>query len=150
MHFDIKIPIYNCVCKVVIDDDIIKAINRYGKKHRWENHEYNVHGIAISTGNMKDYYIFYSTDSLNVNIIMHEITHLVDFILDERAIENEGEAKAYLTGYIAEKIFDYVLKKKLLINKWYKPSDEKPNRLLREGDQSSEGTQEGTPKCGDH
>lgn len=153
--FEVQIPIYNCVCKIVIDKDIVKTINRYGKRNKWEKHDYNVHGLAVSTENMKDYYIFYALDSLNVNIIVHEITHLVDFILEERAIENEGEAKAYLTGYISEKVFDYILKRNLLINKWYKPienqkiSDEKPDGLLRKGDQSSEGTEEGTPRCGD-
>jgi hypothetical protein len=147
--FEIDIPIYNCKCKVIIDKDIVKTINRYAKKNKWEKHDYNVHGLALSTDDMKDYYIFYALDSLNVNIIVHEITHLVDFILEERAIENEGEAKAYLTGYISEKVFDYILKRNLLINKWYKPtSDEKPSRLFREGDQSSERTKEGSPGCG--
>jgi hypothetical protein len=153
--FEIKIPIYNCTCKIIIDKDILKTINRYAKKNKWENHEYNVHGLAVSPGDMKDYYIFYAIDSLNVNIIVHEITHMVDFILDERAIENEGEAKAYLTGYISEKVFDFILKRNLLINKWYKPidnqriSDEKPSGLLREGDKTSERAEEEPPRCGD-
>ena len=97
------------------------------------------HLVPRVPDDMKNYYVFYSLDSLNANIIVHEITHLVDFILEERAIENEGEAKAYLTGYISEKVFDYVLKRNLLINKWYKPQiienqkisdNEEPNGLL--------------------
>lgn len=137
--FEIDVPIYNCKCKIIIDKDIVKTINRYGKRNKWDKHEYNVHGLAVSQDDMKNYYVFYSLDSLNANIIVHEITHLVDFILEERAIENEGEAKAYLTGYISEKVFDYVLKRNLLINKWYRPQiienqkisdNEEPNGLL--------------------
>jgi hypothetical protein len=136
--FEIKVPIYNCTCKVIIDKDIVKTINRYGKRYKWDKHDYNVHGLALSQGDMKTYYIFYSLDSLNINILIHEITHLVDFILEERAIENEGEAKAYLTGYISEKVFDFIFKKHLLINRWYKPqvqenqkiSDEKSSGIL--------------------
>lgn len=153
--FEIKIPIYDCTCKIIIDKDIVKTINNYGKKKKWEKHDYNVHGLAVNPDNMKEYYIFYAIDSLNINIIVHEITHLVDYILEDRAIENMGEAKAYLAGYISEKVFDYILKRNLLINKWYKPienqrvSDEKPSRLLRESDQSSEGTKKGSPPCRD-
>jgi len=147
---EIKIPIYDCTCKVIIDKDIDKTINRYAKKNKWGLHDYKVYGLALNPDNMKEYYIFYSLDSLNVNVIVHEITHLVDYILDDRAIQNEGEAKAYLTGFISEKVFDYILKKHLFINKWYKPiENEKPSRLLREGDESDKGSEEGSPRCGD-
>lgn len=149
---DIKISVYDCTVKVIISKDIEKVINRYGKKLKWDKQEDNVHGLAISQEDMKNYYIFYSEDSLTANFLVHEITHLVDFILEERAIEKEGEAKAYLTGFIAEKIFDFVLKKSLFINKWYKPqienqktSDEKPNGLLRESDQDIKGSEKGLP-----
>lgn len=150
MKLEIKVPIYDCVCKVIIDKDIDKTINKYAKKNKWGPHNYKVHGLALNPENMKEYYIFYALDSLNVNIIVHEITHLVDFILEDRAIENEAEAKAYLTGFISEKVFDYILKRQLLINKWYKPgNDEKPNKLLRQGDDSAERTEERSPGCGD-
>jgi hypothetical protein len=153
--FEIKVPIYNCTCKIIIDNDIVKTINNYGKRNKWDKHDYNVHGLAVNPGDMQEYYIFYAIDSLNVNTIVHEITHLVDYILEDRAIENEGEAKAYLTGYISEKVFDYILRRNLLINKWYKPidnqrfSDEKPSRLLREGDKAHERAEERSSGCGD-
>lgn len=146
---DIKLPIYDCSVKIIIESDIKSIVNRYAAKKKWENGKnyltYPVHGLTVSESKMKDYYIFYKTESLTVNTIVHEISHVVDFILNEREIEDKGEAKAYLIGYISEKVFDFVFKKSLLINKWYnqKMIDEKP-RLLREGDQSAEGSKEGT------
>ena len=135
---DIKIPIYDCVCHIVIGDNIEKVINGYVKRKKWDRtthiEGFRVHGFTVSNSDLKDYYIFYSTESVTVNTVIHEISHLVDFILDEREIEDKGEAKAYLIGYISEEIFNYILKKNLLINKWYKPqvqvtqkvNDEKP------------------------
>ncbi len=144
MHkLTIKIPIYNCSCNIIIDNDIEKTINRYVKNRKWDkttlmSEGQYVHGLTVSNEDMKDYYIFYSIESLTVNYIIHEISHMIDFLITERDIEDKGEARAYLTGYISEKIFDFIFKKSLLINKWYKPqisdnqkiSDEKPSGLL--------------------
>jgi hypothetical protein len=124
--FSIKIPIYKCTCHVIISKDISDVINKYVKKKKW-NADYaiktgeDVHGYAVTDGTTTDYYIFYSLESLTANYIAHEISHLIDFIFEEKDIERHGEARAYLTGYISEKIFDYVLKKQIFINKWYKP-----------------------------
>jgi hypothetical protein len=149
---EIKIPLYDCICTIIISKDIEKVINRYVKRKKWhkdylvDDHTY-LHGYAVSPENMTEYAIFYKDSSLTVNTVVHEITHMVDFILEERSIENEAEAKAYLTGHISEKVFDFIFKKNLLINKWYKPvisNDEKPNRLLRESNEGSQRTEEGT------
>lgn len=138
--FDIKIAVYDCTIKVVISKDIRKVINSYVKRKKWDKdtalpEDHNVHGLAISNEDMKEYYVFYDIEDVKVKFLTHEISHIVDFILVERDLEDKGEAKAYLTGYISEKIFDYILKKNLLINQWYKPviidnqktSDEKPS-----------------------
>jgi hypothetical protein len=122
---EIKIPIYQCTVHVMIDAEIEKVINRYVKKYKWDiqtaiKEGEQVHGYAVSNGDVKNYYIFYSVDSLTVNYIAHEIAHLIDYILEEKEIELIGETRAYLTGYISEKIFDFIIKKKLLISKWLK------------------------------
>jgi hypothetical protein len=116
-------PVYQFKCVVIIDKDIEKRINAYSRKHKWNLKEYGeengdqVHGLAVNPGVIHTYYIFYSCESTTVNIIAHEISHLVDDILGDRGIE-DSEARAYLSGYMNEKIFDYVIKHKLLINKW--------------------------------
>lgn len=141
--FNIKIPIYDCTCRIIISDEIEKIVKKYVKKKKWskeldleEGEE--IHGLATSNGDTKDYYIFYAIKSLTVNCLTHEISHIADHILEERGIE-DGEAKAYLVGYISEKIFDFVFKKGLLINKWI---NEKP-RLLREDHKNDQELQEG-------
>lgn len=121
--FDIKIPIYDCVCHVIISSDIEKVINKYSKRLKWSEDTLvaegqKVDGYYVRSG-MKNYYIFYKLEESNVNTLVHEISHLIDGILGDRDIESNGEAKAYLTGYISEHIFDYVMKKKLLVNKWF-------------------------------
>ncbi len=132
MKFDIKIPIYKCTCHIVIDKEIEKVINKYVKNKKWEKHlaveaGNELHGLAINPRDNDNFYIFYSSGSLTVNYIAHEISHMIDFIMDEKGIEDKGEARAYLTGYVSEKIFDYIFKKQILINKWWnKPEIQKP------------------------
>lgn len=141
--FSIKIPIYECTCHIVISKDIEKVINRYAKIKKWEKESIiekgeEVHGMATSNGDVKNYYLFYSINSLTVNCLTHEISHTVDEILSDRDIK-DGEARAYLVAYISEKIFDYIFKKQLLINKWM---NEKPS-LPREDNKDPERVQEG-------
>jgi len=80
--------------------------------------EDSIYGYAVSPETLKSYYIFYDINSLTFNYISHEIAHMVDFILEERGIELTGETRAYTTGYLSEQIFSFVLKNKLLVNKW--------------------------------
>jgi hypothetical protein len=126
MHkLTIKIPVYQCSCHIIINDEIEKTVNSYVKKNKWNQDlaikvGEEVHGYALSNGDVKNYYIFYSIHSLTSNYICHEISHLIDYILDEKDIERSGEARAYLTGHISEKIFEFVIKNKLLISKWLK------------------------------
>ena len=116
----IPLQIYQLKCIVIIDKDISKKINSYSKREKWEfnvEDDHDLRGMAINPGNFHTYYVFYSEESLTPNIITHEVSHLVDYILEDKEV-NDGEARAYLSGHINEKIFDYILKNKLLINKW--------------------------------
>jgi len=115
----IPIEVYQLKCIVIIDKDIRKKINSYSKREKWEfniEDDHDLHGMAINPNNFHTYYVFFSEESLNVNIITHEISHLVDYILEDKDV-NDGEARAFLSGFINEKIFDYVIKKKLFVNK---------------------------------
>ncbi len=137
--FKIQIPIYECTCHIIISDNIEKVINRYAKLKKWEKgatieEGEEVHGLATSNGDTKNYYLFYSLNSVTVNSLTHEISHTVDDILSNRSIQ-DGEARAYLVGYISDKIFDYVFKKQLLINKWMNEKPRLPgedNKVIKE------------------
>lgn len=140
----IKVPVYKITIHVKIAPEIRKVINTFSKRKKWKElalqEGEDVHGYAVSANDCINYYIFYDSLSVNSNYITHEISHVIDFILEEKDIERTGEARAYLTGHISEKIFDYVLKKGIFISKYLpkkeevKPikieEDEKPGGLL--------------------
>lgn len=120
MHkLQISIPVYDFKCTVIIDNKIEKVIDRYMKQFKMERvkDEDEYHGLAIASP-LKKYYIFYSLHSLTPNTIIHEICHMVDYMIEEKGIDKLGESRAYLTGYISEKVFDFVLKNKMLISKY--------------------------------
>lgn len=138
----IKVPVYKIAVHVRFAPEIHKTINSFAKRKSWKDiaiaEGAEVHGLAVSTRNCTDYYIFYDTESVTVNYLIHEISHVIDYIFDEKEIEGEGEARAYLIGHISEKIFDYVLKKDLLINK-YIPKKEKPIIINTQEDEEPSG-----------
>ena len=116
MHtLTIKIPVYNAVIHVKIAPEIGKVINEYGKKKKAKEIKLEegeeVHGLAVTLEDAKNYIVFYDILSVTSNYIAHEISHIVDFIVTEKQMEATGEARAYLTGHISEKIFDFVLRK---------------------------------------
>ena len=117
LKLQINIPLYSFKCSVIIADEIEKVIAKYLKRFKIplteENGEYD--GYALFTPQSK-YYIFYSLHSLTPNTIVHEVSHIVDYMVEDKGIEKTGEARSYLTGYISEKIFDFILKNKLLIS----------------------------------
>lgn len=126
----IKIPVYKITIHVKIAPEIDKIINSLAKRKKWQEVELKqgeeVHGYAVAANDCINYYIFYDVLSVTSNYLTHEISHVVDYILDERSMENEAEARAYLTGHISEKIFDFVLKKNLLISKYLPKKEVKP------------------------
>lgn len=131
-RFKIKIPVYSTVINVIIENHIETVINRYVKKNKWKDEVLvpkgdELDGYAVNTGELSNYYLFYALVGLNINTVSHEISHLIDHILDDRDIE-DTEARAYLTGFISETIINYLLKKDLLVNKWLNQSSENQER----------------------
>jgi hypothetical protein len=137
----IKVPIYKANVYVTIAPEIHKVINTFVKKKKWdtlilaEGDEF--HGMAITANNTTDYYIFYDILSTNANYINHEISHLIDDILKERGVETIGEARAYLTGFISEKIFDFLLKKGIFISKYLPKKEESKPEIKKEDEKPS-------------
>lgn len=116
----LKVPVYNFVCDVIIAKNIEKYINKELKRQGDEDLVDLVHGFAITTEVTNRYMLFFNEESLTVNTITHELSHLVDYVFDNRGIAKQygDEPRAYLTGHLSEQLFDYVIKKKLLKNKW--------------------------------
>jgi len=143
MHkLNIKIPIYNCTVHVIIDEGIEKVINRYIKKHKIcedliipEGDE--VHGYVLTKRDVTNYFVFYSIKSLTVTYLTHEISHVVDDILQEKNIEQNGEARCYLTGYISQQIFDFVIRKNIFINKYFPKVEEIKPKIKEDEEQQS-------------
>lgn len=119
MHrIKIKIPVYDFDFTIIIDNDINKTIDKHLKKHKLpaiiDGDEYR--GLALMAPN-KSFTIFYDLHCLTPGAIVHEVCHMVDFLLEERDVEKVGESRAYITEHIIDRIFDYILKHNLLISK---------------------------------
>lgn len=119
MHrINISIPVYDFKCNIIIDDNIDEVINKYMKKFRMpsapDGDEY--HGLAFMSPT-KQHYIFYDLQSITPGTVVHEICHMVDYLLEDRDIEQTGESRAYITGHITDKVFDFLLKHNILISK---------------------------------
>lgn len=61
------------------------------------------------------YYVFFDSDRLNVNEFNHEKSHLVEEILNNRDIKPKDEVRAYLDGFIAEKMTLFFKRRKIEI-----------------------------------
>lgn len=100
-----NISIYECkVIFIIVDNH--KDINKYTSKLLNIQDENEYAGITINSNPI--YYIIISKDNLNdYNTILHELFHIVDEITNDRDIK-DWEAKAYLQGFIGNKILKYV------------------------------------------
>lgn len=142
MHtLTIKIPLYKITVHVKISNNIEKVINNFSKKKKLESISLKegdeVYGYAVAIRDCCNYYIFYDINSLTSYYITHEVSHIIDYILEEKDLEKTGEAKAYITGHISENIFDFVLKKGLFVSK-YLPKEIKEEIKLDKLDKTEE------------
>jgi hypothetical protein len=111
------VEIYKCCVNITICDDILKSINYYLKK--WDNKLLAEEPLAYFMSGVGEdeshYYLFFNRDHINSNILNHEKSHLIDHILKERGIKAHDEARAYLDGYISEKINSFFKRRKIKI-----------------------------------
>lgn len=100
-----NISIYECkVIFIIVNDN--KDINKYTNKFLNIKDENEYAGVTININPI--YYLIISKDNLNdYNTILHELFHIVDEITNDRDIK-DWEAKAYLQGFIGNKILNYV------------------------------------------
>ena len=76
------------------------------------------------------YYLLYHPESLTINTIAHEVSHIIDYVFADREMEPEGEPRAYLTGYLTSEIVESTFKKQLIKDKWLKSKNNLLTTLL--------------------
>lgn len=114
----IKIDIYGCFINVTICTDIRRSINYYCKKYNKNDKgiDYDVAALFFTPGeSIINYYLFFDFAYLTMNSINHETSHVAEEILVNRGIRASGEQRAYLEGYISDKIYYFIKRKKLKI-----------------------------------
>lgn len=97
----IDIPIYQCKLTVILDKDLSYVEKTYKTKSL---SNYGAVTMRVP-GEFAEYVMAF--EYADFSIIAHEIVHLKNFIFSDRCIEldnNNDEAEAYLTGWLAEKI----------------------------------------------
>lgn len=104
---------------MTVADDIESHINRLCKRLQVDPIDGTVHGMAMEGKDVHNYYIFYDIKTLTVNIVVHEISHVIDSVFSHRQID-DGEARAFLTGHITEELLKWLYKKQLIRDKWIK------------------------------
>jgi len=112
----IKLDTYNCNVVFIITNDLNHQVNNIYKKLKSKD---SFHGEAegiLLTLDIDNYYVLFDVCYLTHNTIAHEIYHCVVKVTEDRDISDE-EAQAWLAGYLTEKMYNFVQKKKLNIVK---------------------------------
>ena len=113
-HF--YVPIYECYVNVILSDNLKRVINNVIVKNNDEKIDYEPQAFAYNPDNEEaNYYLFFHPNILTTSMINHEKSHIIDFILGDRDIKREDEARAYLDGFISDKINKFFKRRKLRI-----------------------------------
>lgn len=111
-----KVDIYNCDVHIVVTDNIRRSINYYLRKG---NHEVlpegDEPGAYCFSDTCTDYYVFFNRKTIDVSYVNHEKSHLVESILEDRGINPKDETRAYLDGFLSEKIDAFFKRRKIKV-----------------------------------
>jgi hypothetical protein len=112
----VKLDTYHCNVVFIITNDLNHHVNGiYKKLKSKESFNGEAEGILL-TLDIDNYYVLFDVCYLSHNTIAHEIYHCVVKVTEDRDIVDE-EAQAWLAGYLTEKMYDFVQKKKFSIIK---------------------------------
>jgi len=111
----IKIDFLKSDIYFYIVSDIKKKIKTLLKKRNEQMHDYDGDAAAV-TFCLKnaDYFIIIKDKYITNYYISHEILHVTEHILNDSSIKDE-ETKAYIVGYITEKIYNFLISKNIKI-----------------------------------
>jgi len=104
----IKIPLYECTINVLIFESIEdsdKHIRKVNKKYNLDFEEGGYEGYVLKI-DIRTYHLLLIKKYIGENVISHECYHISEFIADSHGLsnKNEKEERAYLNGYINEKV----------------------------------------------
>jgi hypothetical protein len=102
-----NVPIYGCDVKIIISPTLKRSVNYYLRKHGEEKIEFEPAAFFFHPVNNPEksiYYVFFDSDRLTTNELNHEKSHLVEEILKDRDIKPKDEVRAYLDGFISDKM----------------------------------------------
>lgn len=107
-----KIDIYDTIITVVIlntKEEGDRYIKKYNKKNKTNYEEGGFEGCVLEKNN-REFTIILMSSYLSINTLTHECFHVQDAISDHNGLSEEGnkEDRAYLNGYINEKVFKIV------------------------------------------
>jgi len=112
-----KIDVYQCTVYIKICKSVKSSVNYYLAKNNFQLHDHEPSGMfcnPLSNERIGSYYIFLNQkDGLNVEVVNHEKSHLVEQILLDRGIKPIDEVRSYLDGYISQMIDLFFKKQKI-------------------------------------
>ena len=112
---EFKVPIFNCKVKIIVSDNLKLVINKTFTKHNCLNDDNEYGALCYNPGaaDIPYYYLFFDKSQLCLNFINHEKSHLVEYILQDRGIKPVDEIRAYLEGFLADKIHKFFAVRKI-------------------------------------
>lgn len=112
---------------------ISKTISIYSGKDGWKKWVAAVKKLGCKVGKELDLEVdevlgsgfafgsfIYVGSFKDVSIVFHESQHALDAIYRHLGCEGEDEMKAYIAGFVNEKLFDIILKEKTIAESNYK------------------------------
>lgn len=112
-----KIDVYDCTVHIIVADDVKRSINHHLKKHDEGSldHAPSAYCYRPDNGRIGTLYVFFDSEDLSTDMIHHEKSHLIDFILGDRDIRAKNDVRAYLDGFISTKFEKFFSKRKLKV-----------------------------------
>lgn len=95
---EIVVPVYNATLYMIFTSSVYRTIKKF---HVEAPTDYkDADGAVVYDSHPT--IIFHISPTLNT--LVHEVSHASEIILELRGVEPKGEQRAYLEGFIAEKI----------------------------------------------
>jgi hypothetical protein len=109
------VDVYACRVHVFVGDKLKQAIN-YRLRKDEDSIDFDPAGYTLcNNDSISHYYLYFSTDHVDVNTINHEKSHVIDFILKDRCIKQNGEQRAYLDGLVSAKLDTFFKRRKIKV-----------------------------------
>lgn len=107
-----NVPIYNCEVHVIVSDNLLASIN-YRLRVNGDGKLKDEPGAYFYNHDACNYYVFFKKETLDINYLNHEKSHLVEQILKDRGIRAMDEVRSYLDGFVSEKLNEFLKKRKI-------------------------------------